>query len=187
MSSIFWFLVSFRYRLINKVVNKFYYLVHGKQISIDWRAIKIINPKNVEFGKNFSSGLGAWFHAINDDSRVIIGDDVNISDYVHIAAVGKIVISSGCLIGSKVHITDHSHGNTDCLREISSVRPNIRALHTKGDVFVDENVWIGDNVVILGGVTIGRGSVIAANSVVNSNVPPYTIFGGIPAKIIKES
>lgn len=46
------------------------------------------------------------------------------------------------------------------------------------------DVWIGDGAVIMPGVVIGNGAVIAANSVVTTNVPPYAIFGGIPAKNI---
>lgn len=53
------------------------------------------------------------------------------------------------------------------------------------DVTIEEDVWTGANVVILKGVTIGRGSVIAAGAVVNKSCPPYSIIGGVPAKILK--
>lgn len=53
------------------------------------------------------------------------------------------------------------------------------------DVVIEEDVWCGANVTILKGVTIGRGSIIAAGAVVTSNVPPYCIAGGVPAKPIK--
>lgn len=46
-------------------------------------------------------------------------------------------------------------------------------------------MWAGANITILKGVTIGRGSIIAAGSVVTHSCPPYSIIGGIPAKIIK--
>jgi len=52
-------------------------------------------------------------------------------------------------------------------------------------IIIGNDVYIGYNVTILGGVTIGDGSIIAACSLVNKNVPPYTIYGGIPAKFIK--
>lgn len=46
-------------------------------------------------------------------------------------------------------------------------------------------MWIGSNVTILAGVHIGRGATIAAGAVVNKDVPPYSIVGGVPAKVIK--
>lgn len=54
------------------------------------------------------------------------------------------------------------------------------------DVHIGEDVWIGCNVTILKGVTIGRGCIVAAGAVVTKSLPPYSIAGGIPAKIIKE-
>jgi len=48
-------------------------------------------------------------------------------------------------------------------------------------------VWIGTRVTILSGVTVGEGAVIAAGSVVTKDVPPYTVVGGNPAKVLKEN
>lgn len=59
------------------------------------------------------------------------------------------------------------------------------ALYNKS-VIVEEDVWIGARVTLLSGVTIGRGSIVAAGAVVTKDVPPYSIVGGVPAKIIKQ-
>ncbi len=56
---------------------------------------------------------------------------------------------------------------------------------TKGDVKIGNDVWLGLNSVIMSGVTIGNGCVVAAFSVVTKDVPPYTIVGGNPARVIK--
>ena len=56
---------------------------------------------------------------------------------------------------------------------------------SKGDIVIGNDVWIGDGVLILSGVTIGDGAVIAARAVVTRDVVPYSIVGGVPAKIIK--
>lgn len=50
---------------------------------------------------------------------------------------------------------------------------------------IDNDVWIGEDVKILGGVTIGDGALVAAGAVVIRDVPPYTIVGGVLAKVIK--
>ena len=52
-------------------------------------------------------------------------------------------------------------------------------------VVIEDGVWCGANVTILKGVTICRGSVVAAGAVVTKSFPPYSIIGGIPAKLIK--
>jgi acetyltransferase-like isoleucine patch superfamily enzyme len=56
---------------------------------------------------------------------------------------------------------------------------------TNGDVVIGNDVWIGTNTTIMSGVKIGDGSVVANNSHVVKDVPPYSIVGGNPAKIIK--
>ncbi len=56
---------------------------------------------------------------------------------------------------------------------------------SKGDIIVDDDVWIGHGSIILSGVHIGQGAVIAAGAVVSRDVPPYAIAGGVPAKVIK--
>lgn len=56
---------------------------------------------------------------------------------------------------------------------------------SKGDIIVDDDVWIGYGVTVLSGVHIGQGAVIAAGAVVSRDVPPYAIVGGVPAKVIK--
>lgn len=56
---------------------------------------------------------------------------------------------------------------------------------SKGDTIVGNDVWIGYDSTIMPGVTIGNGAIIAAKSVVIGNVPPFSIFGGNPAKLIR--
>jgi acetyltransferase-like isoleucine patch superfamily enzyme len=53
-------------------------------------------------------------------------------------------------------------------------------------VRIEDDCWIASNVVILSGVTIGQGSVIAAGAVVTESIEPYSIVGGVPAKLIKK-
>lgn len=63
--------------------------------------------------------------------------------------------------------------------------PDRSDLPLRGDTVIGNDVWIGQNAVILPGVTIGNGAIIGANSVVGSDVPPYTIMVGNPARELR--
>lgn len=60
------------------------------------------------------------------------------------------------------------------------------AWDNKGDIVVGNDVWIGYEAVILSGVTIGDGAIIGSRAVVTKDVPPYTIVGGVPARMIRK-
>lgn len=64
--------------------------------------------------------------------------------------------------------------------------PSMDDLPLKGDTVIGNDVWIGQNAVILPGVHICDGAIIGANSVVGSNVEPYTIAAGNPARVIRK-
>ena len=66
------------------------------------------------------------------------------------------------------------------------VTPQENELPFKGDTVVGNDVWIGYESIIMPGVQIGHGSIVAAKSVVIKDIPPYTIVGGNPAKVIKQ-
>ncbi len=66
------------------------------------------------------------------------------------------------------------------------VMPQTRELPYKGNTVIGNDVWIGYEAVIMPGVQVGDGAIIAAKSVVVSDIPPYTIFGGNPAKYIRQ-
>lgn len=122
-----------------------------------------------------------------DSPLLRIGENVQINDYVHIAAARSVIIGSRVLIASKVHITDHNHG---CYDETSgqldspNVPPSERPLFCKA-VIIEDDVWLGESAVVLPGVTIGRGSIIGALSTVTKHIPAYSIAVGSPAKVVK--
>lgn len=60
------------------------------------------------------------------------------------------------------------------------------AWDNKGDIVIGNDVWIGSEAVILAGVKIGDGAIIGTRAVVTKDVPPYSIVGGIPAKVIRK-
>ncbi|AQS06219.1 CatB-related O-acetyltransferase [Clostridium beijerinckii] len=60
------------------------------------------------------------------------------------------------------------------------------AWDNKGDIVIGNDVWIGYDAIIMSGVKIGDGVIIGTRAIVTNDVPPYTIVGGIPAKVIKK-
>ena len=63
--------------------------------------------------------------------------------------------------------------------------PIKRPIYSKGEVIIEDDVWIGDKVSILSGITIGRGAIIGANAVETKDVPSYSIAVGNPIRIIR--
>lgn len=64
--------------------------------------------------------------------------------------------------------------------------PNLDELPLKGDTIIGNDVWFGQNVTVMPSVHIGDGSIIAANSTVTSDIPPYSVAGGNPCRLIKK-
>jgi lipopolysaccharide O-acetyltransferase len=147
---------------------------------------------HITIGRNFHAGEGLWLEAVSlhqsqvFSPSILIGHDVSISSWVHIAATHRIEIGDGVLIGSKVLITDHNHGQYRKGSEDTVIRPALRLLNQNESVVIGNNVWVGDGVVVMPGVTIGVGSVIGANSVVTRDVPPFTIVAGVPAVALRQ-
>jgi acetyltransferase-like isoleucine patch superfamily enzyme len=152
----------------------------------------ICGSKYIHFGKRFYVHGHLWMEAITAyrgqvfSPLISIGDDVSLSENVHIACISRIDIHQGVLIGSGVLISDHNHGSYKGDRQSSPDDPAaFRHLGGGGTVVIGKNVWIGDNVVIVGPVEIAAGTVIAANSVVRRSTHPNTLIAGIPAKEVK--
>lgn len=152
-----------------------FYLTGGKYISV---------------GSNFTARNGlrleAWdqYKGAQYTPMICIGDHVNAGEHCHIGAVSKVIIGNHVLMGSKVYITDHHHGTT--APEDLEKCPADRSLYSKGNVVIEDNVFIGDNVVIMPGVTVGHNSVLAASTVVTRCVPPFSVVCGVPGKRIGE-
>jgi maltose O-acetyltransferase len=114
---------------------------------------------------------------IESAHNVEIGDDVSIASYLHIWGNAGVSIGPRTMIGSHVAITSATH-EPDCLDMHNSL--------IEKRVVIENDVWLGTHCVIFPGVTIGQHSVVAAGSVVRDNVDPFTIVGGIPARLLRK-
>lgn len=111
---------------------------------------------------------------------LIIGDNVGIAQNCFIQVRGKVVIGNDVIFGPNVSIFSENHNfdNPDLPISVQG--------ETRKGVTIEDGVWLGTQVVILDGVKIGKNSIVAAGSIVNKDVAPYTIVGGVPAKLIKD-
>ncbi|CAM3505178.1 sugar O-acetyltransferase [Parendozoicomonas haliclonae] len=109
--------------------------------------------------------------------QITIGKNTFINMGVTMLDGAKITIGNNVMIGpsSQFYTASHSLNHLERRHWETYCHP----------ITIEDDVWIGGNVVINQGVTIGARSVIAANSVVNKDVPPDTLVGGTPAKVIK--
>lgn len=122
-------------------------------------------------GKNF--GLFPPFYT-DFGKNITIGDQVFINAGCKFQDQGGITIDEGALIGHGVVLATLDHDLDPAKRQQLHPAP----------IHIGKRVWIGSNAVVTKGVTIGDNSVVAAGAVVNRDVPPNTIVGGVPAKII---
>lgn len=146
----------------------------------------------IRMGEDFSAGPGLWLEAVlrhqgqTFTPRIILGRNVSVSAWCHIAATHYVEIGDDVLIGSKVVITDHNHGEYSGPHTSPTIPPNFRPLGCDKEVVIERNVWLGDGVVVTPGSRIGEGAVIGANAVITGTIPPFTIAAGIPARPLKQ-
>ena len=122
------------------------------------------------------SGIRIWLHRRRG---VKIGDKVHIGPMVTIDDVypNFVVIEDGVSIAGQNFILTHN--------KPLEYHKNLSEAFL-GPVIIKKNAWIAIGVIILPGVTIGEGAIVASGSVVNKDIPPNTIYGGVPAKLIRE-
>lgn len=106
--------------------------------------------------------------------RVKLGRNVFANHGLTVMSVGGIVVEDGVMMGPEVALLTVNHDPHD-----------IRVIMT-GAIRLCKNAWIGARATILPGVTVGEGAIVASGAVVSKDVPPHTVVGGVPAKVIKE-
>ena len=141
--------------------------------------IKFEFPRNIKLGSNSYYGLDCKIYA-SENSYVSIGSNISFNSNVMINARGKgsIYIGDDVLIGPNVVIRSNNHS----FERIKT--PIINQGMIDGEIIIHNNVWISSNCVILPDCEIGEGAIIAAGAIVTSDVKPFTIVGGVPAKLI---
>lgn len=161
--------------MIKKMINKLMLIYVYKKA--EWRALRLKRHLN-SCGKVVEIMNRCNFYNIKN---ITIGSNVFINHDCELdASYGRINIGNFVLIGQNVKLITVNHKYEDFNLPIYFQKAEVDQ-----DIIVQDDVWIAANVTILPGVKIGKGSILAAGAVVTKNVEPYSIVGGVPAKLIK--
>lgn len=148
------------------------------------------SPEGVRIGHGATVYLGTMFD-IGPHGRVSVGT-YSLVNGAWIICDAEIEIGDYALISWNVVLMDTYRVSLDPLarrRELERVPAHplrrITGETAARPIRIERNVWIGFDCCVLPGVTIGEGSIVGARSVVAGNVPPYTLVGGNPARVIR--
>lgn len=140
-------------------------------------------PAGVDIGAHTLVMHGAVLHVYNfrnlPHAGIRIGRDSLIGEYTVIRGQG------GVTIGDRVYTSPHTQ-----IIAVNHVfddpeRPFVEQGITAEGIEIADDVWIGAGAVITDGVRVGRGAVVAAGAVVTHEVPPHTVVGGVPARVLR--
>lgn len=191
------FKAEYVYALFSSLFLKL--LLHYKKIhyssitSVGFPLIQLKGRGKLSFGSNIvlintfkASTLGENTRCkilVYDNAFLSIGNKVGMSN-VTIVATKSISIGSNVMIGAGTTIIDsdfHSLNSIDWFTDQDEKKMCSKS------VVIGDNVFIGMNTIILKGTTIGSNSIIAAGSVVSCSIPSNEVWGGNPARFIKEN
>lgn len=113
-----------------------------------------------------------------DGNKIVIGDYCMINEnvYIQTAIIGNyVMIAPNVALYANNHLFDHT--------DIPMV---LQGKSSEVPCIIEDDVWIGRGVVVMPGVRIGTGSIIGSGAVVTKDVAPYSIMGGVPAKLLKK-
>lgn len=122
------------------------------------------------------------------NTNLNIGKGTRINGRIITKGRGGVIIGNYCALGEDIRIitSNHDIGYLNLLQKLQK-KINGKVYAAKyGGVVIGHNVWIGDAAIVLPEVVIGDGAVVAAGAVVAKNVPPFCVYGGNPAKLIKK-
>ena len=146
--------------------------------------LKLLYRRIRSFIRNIGYKLKYVDYTFDIQKPISISKDLRMGKYGFIGSDAwicpNVVLGNYVIIAPQLAILGGDHiYDKPTIPIIFSGRPE-----TKKTV-IEDDVWIGYRVIINAGVSIGKGSVVASGSIVTKNIPPYTIVGGNPAKVIR--
>ena len=156
----------------------------GRGVYIDHGVYLHACPDGITIGDGSFVMHHAELHVYNfrdlPHAFIRIGRDSLIGEFCVIRGPGGVNIGDRVYLSPGVHIYSSDHVLDDPNQSFVE-----QGVVCKG-VFIEDDTWIGAMAIILDGVRIGKGSVVAAGAVVTADVPPHTMVGGVPARVIKK-
>lgn len=141
-------------------------------------------PQGIEIGEETMIMYGAVLHVYNfrsiPHSGIKIGRHSLVGEYSVIRGQGGVEIGDRVYTSPFTQIIAVNHVFDDPERPFSE-----QGITAEG-IVIEDDVWLGSGAVVTDGVRVGEGAVVAAGAVVTEDVPPHTIVGGVPARIIKK-
>lgn len=169
--------------ILTKFIPKFLFNLIYNMTSISEGKLSLlirylyVRKYSAECGTNIFIGRGVTLKNINS---LYLGNNISIHANCYLDAYGKIIIGSNVSIANQTSIIsfNHTYENTEMPIKYNPV--------IKGQILIEEDVWIGNGVRILPDLKVGTRSIVAAGAIVNKDVPARTIVGGVPAKVLKK-
>ncbi len=165
--------------MAKKIIEIIYRLIKKQFFVKDWRQNNqhntvipgnLFDPERVRVGQYSYGSLKLIAYNPQGKDQLIIGNFVSISSDVYFFL-------------DENHQTETA--TTFPLKSVLLGIPSPDDSISKGSIIIEDEVWIGNSVRVLSGVRIGKGAIVATGSVVTKDIPPYSVAGGIPAKVIK--
>ncbi|OZI07690.1 acetyltransferase [Siphonobacter sp. BAB-5385] len=163
-------------RWVSWFVNPFVHRKHRSAVIRSSARMDVLPFKQFTLGSK--SVIESYCVINNGVGDVFIGDHCTIG--ISSVVIGPVHIGSDVIMAQHVTVSGLNHMYEDVHTPIH------RQPVTTAPIVIEDECWIGANAVITAGVTIGRHSVVAGGSVVTKNVPPYSVVGGNPARLLKQ-
>jgi len=156
----------------------------GHGVYLDQNTYLHACPNGIALGTRTIVMHGAVLHVYNfrdlPQAGINIGEDCLIGEYSIIRGQGGVTIGNRVYTSPFTQIIAVNHVFDD------PETPFIEQGITAQGIIIEDDVWLGAGAIITDGVRVCRGAVVAAGAVVTQDVPPHSVVGGVPAKIIKE-
>lgn len=170
-----------RHSLKSKFVRAIWNCVYVLLFRTTLDKVLFLEKWRIALLRAFGAKIGSKTHSIYSTALIWapwnlkLGDCVTFSQQVNVYSVDKICIGDNSVISREAFLCTASHDITSPIMEL-----------TTAPIIIGSNCWICARAIILPGVTIGDGAVVAAGAVVTKDVPPWTVVGGNPARVIKK-
>jgi acetyltransferase-like isoleucine patch superfamily enzyme len=150
------------------------------RLPVEGELLEALDEGRLRIGSGTLLEPGCWI-TVSPEGTIEIGEGCFLNRGVMLAAQDRIEIGDHVMFANGCFVGDAAHRFDDPEKPITW-----QGFTSKGPVRIGANCWFGVNCVVTSGVTIGERCVIGANSVVTEDLPPRSIAGGAPAKVIKE-